>query len=203
VDRIGSAARCCSGSTTRSRWRTSREKDRPAYTPEAALPPRGRGTAQDPSVLPVEGELHAIVGLPDARSPKGKGTDTNLDNFTGTMARSQSTPILVALGSFLRDRWNLKPNTVRTYRNAIRRFAREYPTLADLPSRVRSAHSFRSPREHAHRSGSSFGRIRPRELASYGPGRSRSINAQLATACRRPPWALRAHSSHLGGRERS
>lgn len=48
------------------------------------------------------------------------------------MARSESTPILVALDSFLRDRWNLKPNTLRTYRNAIKRFAKTHRTLAEL-----------------------------------------------------------------------
>src|SRR5439155_21179792 len=65
--------------------------------------------------------------------PKGKERNRTLKTSQlAYMARSQSTPILVALDSFLRDRWNLKPNTLRTYRNAIRRFAKTHRTLAEL-----------------------------------------------------------------------
>lgn len=56
-----------------------------------------------------------------------------LNNRIGPeMARSLDTPILTAMESFFRDRWNLRPNTVRTYRNAIRRFARAHGTLGEL-----------------------------------------------------------------------
>lgn len=59
---------------------------------------------------------------------------TNLSKRTSdrAVARSRSTPLTSALESFVRDRWNLKPNTIRTYSNAIKRFAKTYETLADL-----------------------------------------------------------------------
>lgn len=48
------------------------------------------------------------------------------------MARSLSTPLSEAIASFLRARWDLKANTIRTYRLALGRFAKQYDTVGDL-----------------------------------------------------------------------
>jgi len=48
------------------------------------------------------------------------------------MARSLSTGLPEAIESFLRARWDLKPNTLRTYRLSLARFASQHHTLADL-----------------------------------------------------------------------
>lgn len=48
------------------------------------------------------------------------------------MPRSLDTALSSAIESFLRARWDLKPNTLRTYRLALARFARVHATLGEL-----------------------------------------------------------------------
>ena len=48
------------------------------------------------------------------------------------MARSQQTPLTVALESFLRARWDLKPRTKVSYAKSIRRFMRVHQTIGEL-----------------------------------------------------------------------
>lgn len=48
------------------------------------------------------------------------------------MARSQQTPLLAALESFLRARWDLKPRTKISYAKSIRRFARVHEIIGEL-----------------------------------------------------------------------
>lgn len=48
------------------------------------------------------------------------------------MARSQQTPLGVALESFLRARWDLKPRTKLSYAKSIRRFMKTHETIGEL-----------------------------------------------------------------------
>src|SRR5438874_1305987 len=61
------------------------------------------------------------------RSRMGRTLPTKQD-----MARSQQTPLTMALESFLRARWDLKPRTKVSYAKSIRRFMRVHQTIGEL-----------------------------------------------------------------------
>jgi integrase/recombinase XerC len=48
------------------------------------------------------------------------------------MARSLDGSLSAAIESFLRARWDLKPNTLRTYRMALARFSKQHDTLREV-----------------------------------------------------------------------